>query len=309
MRCLAFVLTWCVAMLLAAPSFGQPSGTATAADLKQRGIAAMDALRYDEAIDDFTRAYALSGDASLLYDRGRARQARSEFPEALQDIQRFAREASPELKSRVPKLDELLAELRSHVGILTLTSNVTGARVLVRSKEVGTTPLAGPLTLSTGPATVQVVADGYQEWHRDLVLVAGTPVTLDAELLSRSNSSVLHVASSTPGARIVVDDRVLGGSPAETSLPAGPHRVVVHAEGYDDADLSVVLGSGETKDVNVEPRSRPGLMSRWWFWTAVGVVVAAGVVTTYALVTERSADHGSFQPGQVSAPLRSLAQW
>ncbi len=63
----------------------------------------MDALRNDEAIDDFTRAYTLSRDPALFYDRGRARQARGEFPEALSDIQQFARDASPELRARVPR--------------------------------------------------------------------------------------------------------------------------------------------------------------------------------------------------------------
>jgi hypothetical protein len=47
---------------VAAPSFAAPSDAASAAALKERGIATMDALRYDETIDDFTRAYALSPD-------------------------------------------------------------------------------------------------------------------------------------------------------------------------------------------------------------------------------------------------------
>jgi hypothetical protein len=45
-------------------------------------------------------------------------------------------------------------------------------------------------------------------------------------------------------------------------------------------------------------RSR-SIVSRWWFWTAVGLAVAGGVVLTYALTTEKSAGHGTRSPGQV----------
>jgi hypothetical protein len=289
--------------LVARASAADGPDAASAAELKQRGVAAMDALRYDEAIDDFTRAYALLHDPALLYNRGRARQARGEFPEALSDIEQFGREASPELRARVPKLDALLAELRSHVARLAVTSSVEGARVVVRGKDVGTTPLPAPLSLPAGPARVEVRAEGYFDWHRELTLTAGVPTTLDAVLSPRSSSGVLRVQATAPGTRIFVDDQPLGTSPAETSVPAGTHRVLAHAEGYEDQSTSVVIAAGETKDVAIEPEARPSILARWWFWTGVGIVVAAGGVTTYALLTEKPAGHGSFQPGQVSAPL------
>jgi hypothetical protein len=289
--------------LAARASAAEGPDAASAAELKQRGVAAMDALRYDEAIDDFTRAYALSHDPALLYNRGRARQARGEFPDALSDIEQFAREASAELRSRVPKLDELLAELRSHVARLAVTVNVAGARVVVRGKEVGTSPLQAPLSLPAGPARVEVRAEGYFDWYRELTVAAGVPTTLDVVLSPRSTSGVLRVQATAPGTRIFVDEQPLGTSPAEATVPAGTHRLLAHAEGYEDRSTSVVIAAGETKDVALEPHPRPSIFTRWWFWTGVGVAVTAGVVTTYALVTEKSAGHGDFQPGQVSAPL------
>jgi len=281
-----------------------PSAEERAAALKKSGDAAMDALHYDEAIDAYTQAYALLPDPALLYNRGRVHQARGEWPAALADLERFAHDATPELRQRVPKLDELLAEVRGRVATVTLTSNVDGARVLVRKTQVGTTPIAGALQLDAGPATVEVLAEGFFDWRRELELKGGATTVLVAQLATKATSGVLHVSALTPGSRIRVDDAPASGAPAEAVVLAGVHRVVVHAEGYDDKETNVVVGAGETKDVTLEPDKRPALTSRWWFWTGVGVVVVAGATVTYALLTSRPADKGDqFQPAQVSAPL------
>ena len=275
-----------------------------AATLKKQGDAAMDALRYDEAIDAYTQAYALSPDPALLYNRGRVHQARGEWPAALADLERFSLDATPELRQRVPKLDELLAEARGHVATVTITSNVDGARVLVRKTQVGTTPIPSPLQLDSGPATVEVLAEGFFDWRRELELKGGATTVLVAQLGTKSTSGILRVSALTPGTRVRIDEAPASSAPAEAIVLAGVHRVVIHADGYDDLETNVVVGAGETKEVTLEPEKRPALTSRWWFWTGVGVVVVAGATVTYALLTSKPADKGDqFQPGQVSAPL------
>jgi len=275
-----------------------------AATLKKQGDAAMDALRYDEAIDAYTQAYALSPDPALLYNRGRVHQARGEWPAALADLERFSHDATPELRQRVPKLDELLAEARGHVATVTITSNVDGARVLVRKTQVGTTPIPSPLQLDSGPATVEVLAEGFFDWRRELELKGGATTVLVAQLGTKSTSGILRVSALTPGTRVRIDEAPASSAPAEAIVLAGVHRVVIHADGYDDLETNVVVGAGETKEVTLEPEKRPALTSRWWFWTGVGVVVVAGATVTYALLTSKPADKGDqFQPGQVSAPL------
>src|SRR5258706_3080976 len=134
---------------------------ARAADLKQRGDAAMDSLRYGEAVDAYARAYALTKDPALLYNRGRALQALGDFPAALEALEGFDASANAELRARVPKLGELLTEVRARVASLALTCNVPGARVLLRDKVVGTTPFRGPLRFTAGPANLEVIAEGY----------------------------------------------------------------------------------------------------------------------------------------------------
>jgi hypothetical protein len=121
---------------------------------------------------------------------------------------------------------------------------------------------------------------------------------------AKSTSSQLGITSDPIGALIAVDGRDLGTtSPRiELALPAGPHEVVARHDGYDDAKLSLLLAPGATRDISVPLERSRSVFTRWWFWSAVGVAVAGGVVLTYALTTEKSADHGTLSPGQVGGP-------
>ena len=155
----------------------------TAADLKKKGDDAMDALRYDEALAAYTQAYELGHDPAILYNRGRLHQARGEMPAAVDDLERFEREASPDLRAKVPKLSELLAEVRAKVSTLGIHCNVDGARVMVRGVVVGTTPLEN-VRLNSGAATLEVLAPGYTAYRRDLALAGGGSNVVDVVLVA-----------------------------------------------------------------------------------------------------------------------------
>jgi hypothetical protein len=125
------------------------------------------------------------------------------------------------------------------------------------------------------------------------------------ELLKKSTSGVIHVTTIPLGAQVFVDGNLAGTSSPklELVLPAGEHKVVAQRDGYDEATVPFVLSPGATRDLPVTLDKSIPLTSRWWFWTSVAVVVVGGAVLTYALLSEKKADHGSLQPGQVSAPM------
>ena len=126
----------------------------------------MDALRFDAALSAYERAYELSHDPALLYNEGRAYQARGENPRALERLEQFAREAPLELKARVPGLATLLADLRLHVAAVDLHCDVDGARVLLGGREVGVTPLAAPAKIDAGRFPLEVLAEGYYPYSK-----------------------------------------------------------------------------------------------------------------------------------------------
>jgi len=274
---------------------------ARAKDLRQQGHKHFDEQRYPEALAAYQKSYELSADPALLYNIGRAYQLLNQAPEALDAFEAFLAKASPELRSRVQGLDETVAEARKKVTTLTLSSSVAGARVLLRKKQVGVTPLK-PLRVLAGEADIEVIAEGYEPLVRKLSLKGGEAASVELTLTSKKNSGLLVVRSTAPGARALVDGRPIGNTPTEVALEAGEHRVTLQGDGLKETSKTVVLGAGERREVTMEAEksARP---SRWWLWAGAGLLIAGGVALTVALTTERAADKGTATPGQVSAPL------
>jgi len=282
----------------------EPGPAARAAKRREEGNEAMLAMRYADALVAYREALALTpDDPGLFYSIARAEQFLGAYPEALAALERFAAQAGPEAKAKVGSLDDLFAEIRPRVATLDLRCSEVGARVLLRGRIVGTTPLA-PTRVPAGGATLQIELDGFFPETRDVVLPGGGALSLEVPMHRRSTSGQLGVTSDPIGALVTIDGHELGtASPrVEVALPAGPHQIAVRHEGYDDARVSLVLAPGATRDVSVPLEKSRSVLTRWWFWSAVGVAVAGGVVLTYALTTERGADHGTFSPGQVGGP-------
>ena len=284
-----------------------PLGNAErAAALRESGNQAMLEMRYVDALAAYQQAAALAPSyAGVFYSIARAQQMLGEFTQALGALEQFEQQASPETKAKVGQLDRLFADLRARVGTLQLTCNVTGARVLLRDKIIGTTPL--PATrLPAGSATLELELAGFFPIHREIVVPGGGGLTLELELHARTSSALLVVRTVPAGALISVDGQPQGtASPLiELALLAGNHRIAAVRDGYEDASVPVVLNAGTTRNLQLELEHTRPLTSRWWFWAGAGALVAGGAALTAALLTERPADKGSLSPQQISAPLR-----
>src|SRR5205823_1430324 len=145
-----------------------------------------------------------------------------------------------------------------------------------------------------------ISADGYQTFHESLDLRGKKKEELHAELAPVKGRGLLRVTSTSVGAIVRVDDQVLGAVPAEVSLAKGPHRVRLEHPDYQMLDTTVELGLGETKTVDLTMQQKPGLLSKWWFWTAAGAVVVGGI--TAGVLGELSARPPSAVTKNCSTP-------
>jgi len=304
--CLALIALGLIPRLAGA----QPAAAkADAASLKKQGDAKMVDLEYAEALELYNRAYDLNPIPALYYNRGRALQAMRRFPDALDQLEAFQREAPADLKARVPKLQELIDSVRANVATITVTCNVDGARVLVRSLLVGTTPIDEPLRVNAGVAEIEVLADGYESDVREVTLAGGDAQDLRFELKAAGPEGVLVIRSDVAGAEVYIDGTLFGTVPAEAKLSAGEHEVVVRHPDYEDYDGTAVIEPGKRKVLAVELEPTPSLIERWWFWTGIGAVVTAGVVIAIVATSHAPPDEGDIPPGQVKAPIVSAGLW
>ena len=302
--------------LLFATRAGADEGNAARVeDLKKRGNQAMVDLNYAEALDAYTAAIALAPeDASLYYNLGRAQQAREDYPAALDALDAFQQKAAPEMRARVPKLAQLVEDVRSRVGTLSIacTANVGDGTLSVGDKKTlkgcTTTPVTVRISVPARQAVVVVkfAAESYQAQSARVTVEGGGPVVnVRLTVLANGAAGLLLVHASPPHALISVDGTARGNPPLELPLPAGAHSVDLRAEGHEARHLSVVIEAGRTKELPITlDRSTP-ITSQWWFWTGVGVVAVGIGVTIWYLVAqpESSPSKGSIDPGQVSAPL------
>jgi len=95
--------------------------------------------------------------------------------------------------------------------------------------------------------------------------------------------AMLHVSADKEGAVVAVDRLDVGVAPVTLLRPAGRHHVLVRKPGFVSYETDAVVRPGQRAELVASLREEtPTLLSRWWFWTAAGVVVAGAAVTTYA---------------------------
>ncbi len=152
------------------------------AALKAEADSLFDRGRYADAYDLYKRAYAETSDPALLYNQARALESMGEYPEALDKLEAFAREAPPDVRAKVPKLEELSADLRARTATIKVRTNASAARLYVRGKALGPVERDRPLLARAGEASIRVEADGYEPFTREIVLPGGTTIEVDAQL-------------------------------------------------------------------------------------------------------------------------------
>lgn len=129
----------------------------------------------------------------------------------------------------------------------------------------------------------------------------------------------LRLVTEVPGAKLFVDGVEKGVLPMlPLWLPSGRHSVRSEREGYTSFEGKAVIRAGRITTLLIDmpkvrvvqapppsppppppepelielppappPPEEPSLLGKWWFWSAVGAVVAAGVGTSVALAVTR----------------------
>ncbi|APR76593.1 Hypothetical protein A7982_01940 [Minicystis rosea] len=274
---------------------------ARAKEIKKAADRSMDALRFADAYAAYADVFAITRDPALLYNMGRALQALNRHPEALTKLEAFQAVAPPELKARVPRLDELIKDLRARVATLRVNANVPNGRVLVRSTVMSKLPVGEPLRLSAGKAEIEVEADGYFPFRATVDLPGGGETTVDAKLFSKSTTGLLSVRASAPGSLVFVDEQRVGLAPVELNVQSGTHRIKLKNPDFRDYETTTVINPGTRKDLDVRLLP-PSVLTRWWFWGSIALAGATAGVITYAATTERSPSRGDIAPGQLPTP-------
>lgn len=289
------------------------SDQARAAELKRQGGLSMDKLEFAAAEEAYKQALVLTPtDATLHYNLGKVYQARDNYPAALDELEQFAQNASPELRAKVPRILETISEVRQRVATLSIvcTESDIDAQLQLDAVEVARgcspTPRIVRVSIPHGrpDATLKVGSVKFRAQQLPVSLKPGPVLAFRVDLVARATSGTLRVLTEPMGATIYVDGQVRGNPPVELYLKPGSHQVVAKLDTYNDASVPVIIELDKTKDLTVPLSKGAPITQKWWFWTGVVAVVAAAVIvpSVIAANTEKKPADGSL--GQVQAPLR-----
>lgn len=242
-----------------------PQRTAAARALFEEGVAFAERGNWSEAVDRFERTYAIRPSPNVLYN---------------------------------------LASARIELGQL-----VVGSELLVRISEDESAPSALRHAALQRLNSVKPRIARLRIQIEDLA--RGDEVRLDGKALDRALLDVglpvdpgVHRIAVLRGGRQVAtgEARVVEGEEAVLAVGAPPAIDPAHAAMAAErpALTEAVSGNGSAQAM-VDGSDRP-LRRKWWFWTTLTAIVAAGAVATYFLLRPNEGNdvvEGNFTPGVI----------
>lgn len=144
--------------------------------------------------------------------------------------------------------------------------------------------------VNPGVTTLAVEAPGHRRWELAVTAMRGERISLTARLEAIALApGRLRLDVAPPFAEVSLDGRLVGVGSQDRPLSAGPHTLSLSARDFLPLRRAFTVEPGAVTALSFSldrareaPRS---VLSRWWFWTIVGAVVTAGVVTAVALTS------------------------
>ena len=140
-----------------------------------------------------------------------------------------------------------------NIGTLVISAGEDGARVFLNGKEYPRRTLKGQLRIQTiGSVNVRVAKDGFELAAPQIAEVKkGSEVRLEFKLQSTPQVAVLQIRGATPGAEVVIDQKVLGtvaddGSFTANAVQPGDKTIELRREQYVPKRVVRSFQAGQT---------------------------------------------------------------
>jgi tetratricopeptide (TPR) repeat protein len=176
LRRVAFLIAFSLAL-----GQGQAWADADEADaLINQGLKAMRKGDYQAALEAFHRAHHAQPTTRSVTEIGLAEQALHRWVEAEEDLAAALSEEEHDawLESHRSLIEKALADVRSHLGLLTVESGLRGAQVTINGEFRGFLPLPRPLYLLPGAVRVDITASGRRPFRAEAEIKPGEAARL-----------------------------------------------------------------------------------------------------------------------------------
>ncbi len=222
----AFVMVCCVASVLPRSARAEDAEALIEKGVEYRvqgnNLLALEAFRAAHAASPSPRTLAQQG--LVEHDLGRWVDSEDHLTAAL------ASPKFPWVRKNHRYLEEALQAAQKHVGKIVITGG-EGGRYSISAGASGVLPLTEPIRAGEGKATVSVTREGFLDVRKDIVVIAGSLVSVEVDLVPDRRSlptdlkstvvSAPQVASTTTPQPVDVAAEILK-SPPPKEAPLWP---------------------------------------------------------------------------------------
>ena len=276
----------------------------------EEALRAFNLGQWDEAIAGFQKSYKLSGDAALLFNVAQAQRQAGHVKEAIVAYKAFLREkpGTPRREMIEAKLKELESAAEAKTAAAKPTESPAQPDRLADTWEDPFAPRPGTLPAPTDShATTTGSLAQAPPSSAPTSTAAKPPVPGESRPAETPVALPVAPATTVPVGTLPAPPTPSPGSPEPSALSITPAARFSAAEpvlasSTPSADIRKVADRQEALDLRQKPASEQGSTasgsgSRWWLWTGIGAVVAAGVVTAVVLSTRGPQRDGTCPSG------------
>jgi hypothetical protein len=232
-----------------------------------RGIELANNAGYEAALQEFTAAYALSPQFSVLYNIGQAQLALEHPSQAIELFARYLSEGKDQIPdARRQKVQALMASLSARLATLSISTDRPSADITVDGRDVGATPLAEPVKIDAGTHTILAKVEGIPVLIRIVVLREAEHQTLDLELPAPSSKAAAAaardavakaLAAAATAARAAAEAEV-ASRVATAAAEREKSITATRAASYSAARAAKAAAEHETAEASARGRATPG---------------------------------------------------
>jgi hypothetical protein len=254
------------ASVSAAPSASTPPPPpATPEELEGRrhfetGLKLYKEKLYEAALVEFEQSYKIIPRPSALRNVAQCQRDLKRFAEAYGAYERLL---SLHLAQMTPAetaaVKKALKDLESVTGVVTVDVNEPGATVSVDGRDVGQTPLSGPVRVDVGPHNIRVIKSGYESFEQSIKVLAMQSLSVDAKLVKDIKTGKVTIKDKAGGnVHVFVDDVDRGAAPVTVELSPGAHIVELRGEGLFSARKTIEVVAKTEGEVVLEATALRG---------------------------------------------------
>lgn len=261
----------------------------------EEAVRLMQEQRFSDAIPLLERSRAIRETPPVVFNLGLAYRGTGDYAHAMEALRRVVSitEGVPRHQELRTRALQIIGELASSRSRLVLVIRGGATSVTLDGETLAGADGRFEREVDPGRHAVEVRRTGYDAVTRSIEVRAGATTTVELDASERPRGATLRVATDPPEADVRIDGALVGSGNVERQLDPGRHVVDVRAPGHRSSRIEVSLepGSMMVREVVLAPvrrtardrddsSSRGGVLSQWWFWTAIGAVVVGGAIVT-----------------------------